>query len=67
MEITYRLALLICEAGLERMGREFASGHLGGPRSFFQEFVDQSLVWFVTFCGQAPELGEEPGRDADRD
>jgi hypothetical protein len=63
----YQRALSLCDAGLERIGRPIASGDLGCPCGFFQKFVDQCLIGFVPFCGQAPELSEEPGRNADRD
>jgi hypothetical protein len=43
------------------------SSHPRLPRGSLKEFVDQSLVWFVAFRGQTPELGEKPGRNANRD
>ena len=61
------MGLVFVRHGFERLGGPFALGDLGRPGGFFQKFVDQGLVGFVSLCGQAPELSEEPGRNANRD
>jgi hypothetical protein len=46
------------------IGARVASGNSGFPRGLLQHFVDQSLVGFISLCGQAPKLRQKPGRNA---
>jgi hypothetical protein len=43
------------------------SGHLGFPRLFLQEFMNERLVGFVTLCCETAKSGKKLGRDANRD
>jgi hypothetical protein len=63
----YRRPLTGCDVGLRQVSRWIASGHVRPPCGFFQKFVDECLVRFVPLCGEAPELGEQPGGNTDRD
>jgi hypothetical protein len=60
------VAQVSIRCGIGTIEGQLASGHLGRPFRFFQEFVDQGLIWFVPLSGQVPEFSEEPGRNADR-
>jgi hypothetical protein len=41
-----------------KKGRLAVSGHLGFPRLFLQEFMNERLVGFVTLCCETAKSGK---------